>query len=148
MFLSRPIGVLLCMSLMAAGCVPRLAAYPAASSERGLPPMYPERYEVAAKMNRLSSGVQELELKTRVTGCRQPNVPFYVIERIELYSPEGKLIHLLEKIPKPLGWGNYSGGFVIELPPSVPVGNYRFVAMLDMNGQICAKYGGGFVLRN
>ena len=147
MFPSTSIGVFLCLSLMVVGCSPRLVAYPVAPYERGAPSMYPGRYEIAAQMNRLNSGAQEFELKTRATGCRQPNGPHYAVEHIELYSPEDKLIQVLEKPPKRLGWGSYSGVFVIELPPSVPVGNYRYAATLDLNGQICAKYDGVFMVR-
>lgn len=143
----RPVSVVLYLSLMVVGCSPRLVAHPVASYEPSAPSMYPGRYEIAAQMNRLNSGAQELELKTRAAGCRQPNGTHYTVERIELYSPEDKLIQVLEKPPKRLGRGSYSGVFVIELPPSVPVGNYRFVAMLDLNGQICGKYDGVFMVR-
>ena len=122
-------------------------AYPGSAYESGMPSMPSGRYEIAVQVNRLNSGVQALELKTRVTGCRRASQPYYATERIELYSPDGKLIHSLEKLPKALGWRSYAGGFVIEFPPSVPDGTYGFVAMLEFNGQNCARYDRGFMLR-
>ena len=114
--------------------------YPAVSAEGAKPVLNAIlRYQLLANVQHVHSRVDELEIKTFMSGCRATGRPNTANEQIELFGPDGKQITVLDKAPYFKGDGNYEGRFVIELPPSAPTGEYRLVTTFGIDGQLCAK---------